>query len=127
VSDIERQILDAVGRNTAALQRRAGASRAGATGEQSMKKSKPDADADISTLQRALDLRNRFDAGIFPTGIGQRSHFGKLVRRGLLEFDAWGRDIDGLVERDVEIYKLTPAGKAAALDAMERATPGASA
>lgn len=69
-------------------------------------------EADLSTLWRAADLRRRFDAGIFPITIGQRSHFQKLVRRGLLVFDAWGRDIDGEVERDVEIYKLTAAGEA---------------
>lgn len=69
---------------------------------------------DIGTLQHAAWLRRRFDAGIFPSTIGQRSHFQKLVRRGLLVFDAWGRDIDGEVERDVEIFKLTAAGEAAA-------------
>lgn len=68
-------------------------------------------ESDISTLERAADLRLRFDAGIFPSTIGQRSHFQKLVRRGLLEFYSWGRDIDGEVERDVEIYKLTTAGE----------------
>lgn len=68
---------------------------------------------DLGTLQRAADLRRRFNAGIFPSTIGQRSHFRKLVRLGLLEFDDWGRDIDGEVERDVEIYKLTDAGEAA--------------
>lgn len=66
---------------------------------------------DLGTLARAADLRLRFNAGIFPSTIGQRSHFQKLVRRGLLEFDGWGRDIDGEVERDVEIYKLTTAGE----------------
>lgn len=70
---------------------------------------------DISTLERAADLRLRFDAGIFPSTIGQRSHFQKLVRRGWLEFDSWGRDVDGEVERDVEIYKLTTAGEALAV------------
>lgn len=68
---------------------------------------------DIGTLQRAAELRRRFDAGIFPSTIGQRSHFAKLVRRGLLKFDGWGSDIDGEVDRDVELYRLTPAGEAA--------------
>ncbi len=68
--------------------------------------------SDLGTLQRAAYLRDRFGAGIFPSTIGQRSHFQKLVRRGLLEFDAWGRDIDGEVEHDVKIYKLTAAGEA---------------
>lgn len=71
-------------------------------------------EADMATLEHAAWLRRRFDAGIFPNTIGQRSHFQKLVRLGLLEFDAWGRDIDGEVERDVEIYKLTASGEAAA-------------
>ncbi len=71
-------------------------------------------DSDIGTLQRAADLRARFDAGIFPSGIGQRSHFAKLVRLGLIEFDDWGRDIYGEVENDVKIYKLTAAGELAA-------------
>lgn len=71
-------------------------------------------DDDRATLQRAADLRRRFDAGIFPSTTGQRSHFAKLVRRGLLKFDAWGRDIDGEIERDVEIYQLTEQGIMAA-------------
>lgn len=58
---------------------------------------------DLGTLQRAHYLRRQFAAGIFPSTIGQRSHFQKRVRRGLLEFDAWGRDIDGEVEHDVKI------------------------
>lgn len=69
---------------------------------------------DFGTLQHAAYLRRRFDAGIFPCTIGQRSRFLKLVRRGLLEFDSWGRDMDGEIERDVEIYKLTAAGDAVA-------------
>lgn len=68
---------------------------------------------DRGTLERAAELRRRFDAGIFPADIGQRSHFAKLVRRGLLEFETWGRDIDGEVESDVAIYRLTEAGKIA--------------
>jgi hypothetical protein len=68
---------------------------------------------DLGTLQRAADLRRRFDAGIFPSTIGQWSHFRKLVRLGLLEFDDWGRDMDGGVERDVMIYKLTERGSEA--------------
>ena len=67
-------------------------------------------DHDHATLSRAADLRKRFDAGIFPSTVGDRSHFKKLERWGLLEFDMWGRDLDGEVERDVEIYKLTEAG-----------------
>jgi hypothetical protein len=68
---------------------------------------------DLGTLRRAADLRRRFDAGIFPSTIGQRSHFLKLVRQGLLKLDGWGRDIDGEVERDVELFRLTPDGEAA--------------
>lgn len=44
---------------------------------------------DSGTLERAADLRLRFDAGIFPSTIGQRSYFQRL------EFDSWHRDIDG--------------------------------
>jgi len=68
---------------------------------------------DIGTLERAADLQHRFKAGIFPSTVGQRSHFAKLARQGLLVFEGWGRDIDGEVERDVEIYKLTSSGEAA--------------
>jgi hypothetical protein len=79
---------------------------------------------DLGTLQRAADLRRRFDAGIFPSTIGQRSHFRRLVRLGLLEFDDWGRDMDGRVERDVMIYKLTERGNEAVAMA-ERERPAA--
>lgn len=70
---------------------------------------------DLSTLSRALTLKDRFDdAGIFPIGAGQTAHFKRLCRLGLLEFDEYGRDIDGEVERDVPIYRLTEAGAVAA-------------
>lgn len=69
-------------------------------------------DDDMDTLHRAADLRKRFDAGIFPRGAGQHAHFRKLERMGLIVFDAWGRDIDGMVEDDVMIYKLTAKGLA---------------
>lgn len=68
---------------------------------------------DLGTLQRAATVHRRFDAGIFPSTIGQWSHFRRLVRLGLLEFDDWGRDMDSEVERDVMIYKLTERGKEA--------------
>lgn len=70
-------------------------------------------DADWSTLERAEDLRRRFDAGIFPVGAGSHGHFRRLERLGLLEFDAMGRDIDGEIERDVMVYRLTDAGNEA--------------
>lgn len=66
--------------------------------------------ADYNTLVRAKSLRERFESGIFPTGSSQHRHFAKLVDRGLLSFDGWGRDIDGLCERDVMVYQLTKAG-----------------
>ena len=69
---------------------------------------------DLGTLQHPADLRHRFDAGIFPSTLGQWSHFRKLARLGLLEFDNWGWDIDGEVDRDVMIYKLTERGAVAA-------------
>jgi len=71
-------------------------------------------DRDLGTLSRAADLRRRFDAGIFPTTAGDRSHFRRLVRLGLLEFVDMGCDIDGMVEREVQIFMLTPAGEVAA-------------
>lgn len=71
-------------------------------------------DKDRSTLSRALTLRTRFKAGIFPIGAGGHRHFAKLERLGLLAFDGYGRDIDGEVERDVACYQLTDAGVVAA-------------
>ena len=78
-------------------------------------------DKDLDTLSRAADLRRRFNAGIFPTTGGDRSHFERLVRLGVLRCDDWGRDLDGEVERDVMVYQLTPAGDAA----LGHAIPGA--
>lgn len=66
--------------------------------------------ADVDTLRRARQLRDRFDAGIFPRGAGQHRHFARLERLGLIEFDGWGRDMDGEVSPDVPIYKLTNRG-----------------
>lgn len=69
---------------------------------------------DLATLRRAVDLRRRFDAGIFPRGSGQYAHFHRLVRLGLLAVTGWGRDIDGETERDVLVHKLTVLGESAA-------------
>jgi hypothetical protein len=66
---------------------------------------------DIGTLRRAEDLRRRFDAGIGPRVGGQFSHFRRMERLGLLEFDGWGRDVDGEVDRDVLVYQLTELGR----------------
>lgn len=67
---------------------------------------------DISTLARALDVERRFQAGIFPDGAAGTSHFRKLERFGMLEFTGeYGRDLDGEVERDVPLYKLTEQGR----------------
>lgn len=71
-------------------------------------------DRDRETLSRAAELRRRFQAGIFPRGGGQRAHFARLERLGMLRFVGWGRDIDGEVEADVMTYELTDAGAAAA-------------
>lgn len=68
---------------------------------------------DIDTLDWADHLERKFDAGIGPRRGGQFAHFRKLERFGLLEFDGWGRDIDGEAEGDVLVYKLTAAGRAA--------------
>ena len=70
--------------------------------------------ADAATLRHMVWLREKFDAGLFARHAGQRSHIRRLTRLGLIEFEAMGRDIDGETERDVEIYKLTAAGIAAA-------------
>lgn len=80
---------------------------------------------DIGTLQRAEALQHRFDAGIFPRGAGQHRHFAKLVRLGFLEFYAWGRDIDGEVEQDVAVHRLTDAGHAALTRINTSAIPAA--
>lgn len=68
--------------------------------------------ADVSTLSRAETLERRFESGIFPTGGSQHRHFAKLERLGLIRYDGEGRDIDGIVERDVQVYRLTDAGRA---------------
>ena len=70
--------------------------------------------ADVDTLRHMVRLREKFDAGLFARDAGQRSHIRRLTRLGLIEFEAVGHDIDGETERDVEIYKLTAAGIAAA-------------
>lgn len=70
-------------------------------------------DGDIGTLQRAEDLHRRFDAGIGPRRGGQFAHYRRMVRLGLLAFEAWGRDVDGEVERDVMVYRLTELGRLA--------------
>lgn len=71
-------------------------------------------EGDVGTLRRADELRRRFDAGICSRDGGQRSHFRRMERLGLLQFDDWGRDMDGEVERDVPIYQLTELGRLAA-------------
>lgn len=67
-------------------------------------------DLDMETLSRALTLRTRFNAGIFPLGSGQAGHFKRLARLGLLHFVGWGRDIDGDAPSDVAVYELTDLG-----------------
>lgn len=68
------------------------------------------ADKDRRVLDRALELRRRFDCGIFPTG-SQHSRFSKLERAGLLAYVGQGRDFDGEIERDVAVYMITLAGE----------------
>jgi hypothetical protein len=65
---------------------------------------------DNETLCRALRLYDHFGAGIFPQGAGQHKNFQKLSKWGLLEFDGFGLDLDGTVEGEVKIFKLTEAG-----------------
>lgn len=79
------------------------------TGPQALKLSQND----IDTLARADELERRFDAGIGPRRGGQFAHYRKLERLGLLEFVGLGRDIDGEVESDVLVYKLTAEGRKA--------------
>lgn len=79
--------------------------------------------SDNSTLDRALDLEVRFGSGIFPRGAPQTSHFRKLCRYGMLEFTGdYGHDIDGEVDDEVPIYKLTEAGREYAMKREEVAT-----
>jgi len=77
-----------------------------------MKASEPTA-KDIATLAFALNMDQRFQAGIFPRDGGQASHYKRLERFGMLEFNGeFGRDLDGEVERDVPLYQLTAQGRA---------------
>jgi hypothetical protein len=79
-------------------------------------------EADIRTLARALDLEERFDSGIFPRGGAQTSQYRKLCRYGMLRFSGeYGRDLDGEVEDDVPIFKLTEQGRAWIKERAERA------
>ncbi len=72
---------------------------------------------DLSTMARALDLEVRFEAGIFPRGGAQHSHFKRLCRIGALYCTGeFGRDIDLEVDDDVLLYRLTPEGRAHAED-----------
>lgn len=64
-------------------------------------------------LERALDLQERFDAGIFPTGSSQHQMVMRLEGKGLLRFDGWGRDMDGDGDRSVPIWRLTEKGTSA--------------
>lgn len=73
--------------------------------------------ADVDTLTRAAELERRFQSGIFPVGGGGKRHFDKLERLGLIRLDGWGRDIDGQIDRDVAVYRLTERGKFALAEA----------
>jgi hypothetical protein len=67
---------------------------------------------DVRTLAFAPRVEQRHGEGIFPRNGGQTSHFDKLCRFGMLEFTGeWGHDMDGEVERDVPIYRLTEQGR----------------
>lgn len=68
----------------------------------------------LGCLDRALDLERRFGAGLFPVGPGQTKQIHRLRDLGLLEFWDFGYDIDGEVEGDVPIFRLTEAGRQAA-------------
>jgi hypothetical protein len=75
----------------------------------------PVRDSDLTTLAHALRLEEEHEAGIFPSGPGQASHFRRLVRLGHLAFEDYGQDIDGEHEREVPIYRLTDTGREIAL------------
>lgn len=66
------------------------------------------------TLARALDLEDRFQAGIFPSGSGQWQHFRRLVAAGLLAEEGYGNDIDGDIDQEVLVFRLTPEGRSLA-------------
>jgi len=46
--------------------------------------------SDLETLRHCDYVHRKHGAGIFPASIGDRSHFAKLVRMGLLVFSGWG-------------------------------------
>lgn len=56
--------------------------------------------------------------GIFPRGAGQHAHFRRLVCLGMIALDSHGRDMNGEVERDVTIYRLTSEGRKIVQDAV---------
>lgn len=69
-------------------------------------------EADISTLHHALRVASNPELdGIYASGGGKAAQFGKLVRRGLLEYSGMGETDD---ERHLPcaLYNITDAGKA---------------
>lgn len=67
---------------------------------------------DYKTLSHADFLEIHHKAGIFYRGAGQAAHFRRLVRCGwLTATDDWGHDIDGEVDGEVRLFRLTDAGR----------------
>lgn len=73
---------------------------------------------DLDTMEYAARIDERFGAGIFPRGAGQRAHFRRLVRLGMIALDSRGRDVNGEVEHDVTICRLTSEGRKIVQDAV---------
>ena len=62
-------------------------------------------------LARMLELERRFyESGYFPQG-GQYKSMKILEDKKLVTFVGYGRDIDGLIEKDVPVWKLTVSGR----------------
>jgi DNA-binding PadR family transcriptional regulator len=74
---------------------------------------------DVNTLDHAAFLERKFEAGIYPRAGGQHRQFRKLEKAGYLVAEGWGRDMDGDIERDVLVYRLTELGRSACAPAAD--------
>ena len=78
-------------------------------------------DAQTSTLARAVSLQDEHGCdGVFPRGSAQMLMFSRLEDFWLLKFVGFGGNVDGDTDREVPIYEITDAGRAA----LERARSG---
>jgi hypothetical protein len=64
-----------------------------------------------ATMIRALDLKRRFVAGIFPNNGTQQTMYKRLETAGLLKFVGYGHDIDGEKDGEVPVWELTRQGE----------------